>query len=96
MSVEEYVALFAGLKFDPPERGKLLRHPQDVPRIYFNVKRDGGVSFAVRTADHAAFKRALWMVIEPQQKKDNDPNLMTLVPRDRLEREAFASIIGKG
>ena len=94
MDESGYASLFKELGFIPTPKRTLLRHPKGLPRLYFNVARDRSAYFAVRSADYKAFSRALWSVIAPQQKKDNDPSLMTLTPRDGREREALASLIG--
>ena len=90
-----YAALFRELSFNRTKKRALLRHPSGLPALYFNVKRDGTVYFAVRSEHYRAFSPAYWNVIAPQQKKDDTPNLMTLVPRGGREREAFVSIIGR-
>lgn len=94
MNESGFVALFQELGFIPTAKRALLRHPRGLPSIYFNVSRQGTVYFAVRAAHRQAFSRDLWSQIPPQQKKDDHPNLVTLIPREGREREAFASIVG--
>lgn len=93
MNESAYYALFKSLGFSSTTKRKLLRHPKGLPSIYFNVSRDGLVYFAVRAAHQRAFLPNLWTELEPQQKKDASPNLVTLVPKEGRERDAFAGII---
>lgn len=95
MNEPEYLVLFRELSFNRAKKRALLKHPNGLPALYFNVKRDGSVYFAVPSKYYRAFSATLWGVIAPQQKKDDTPNLMTLVPRVGREHEALVSIIGR-
>ena len=94
MNESAYMLLFRDLGYLGTPKRALLSHPKGLPSIYFNVNREGTVYFAVRSAHHQALSKDLWSVTEPQQKKDNTPNLMTLVPAVGREKAAFSSIIG--
>ena len=50
--------------------------------------------FTVYAKDDALFKIRLWEFIEPQQKKDDRPELKTVIPRRGLEAEAFRDLLG--
>lgn len=94
MNESAYLSLFRDLGFLGFEKRKLLRHRRSLPSVYFNVSRLGMVYFVARASQRGAFARELWTEIEAQQKKDDVPNLITLVPRTGREREAFSSLIG--
>ena len=79
MNESEYLALFRDLALDTPVKRALLKHAKGLPKIYFNVKRDGSVYFAVRSEHYAAFSDALWRVTGPQQKKDDKPDRKSVV-----------------
>lgn len=94
MNESAYLSLLRTLGFTPTAKRALLKHQKGLPSIYFNVDREGAVYFTVRSAHYAAFSKDLWSVIGPRQKKDNTPQLMTLVPVAGHEKAALASIIG--
>ena len=81
MNEPGYLALFGELHFSRIQKRALLKHPRGLPALYFNAS--------------PCFRGGSLGVIGPQQKKDDTPRLMTLVPRRGRERKAFVSVIGR-
>jgi uracil-DNA glycosylase len=89
-----YSELFRKLGFKDIEPRKTLKHPEHpVPSLYFNRKRDGSVYFTGYQRDKPYFSQDLWVFLKPQQKKDDVPSLITVVPHAGKEKEAFASLL---
>ena len=92
MNKEEYIDLFQGLGFYNIEIYKTLKHRKPIPSLYFN-HRYGLVSFVAYTQDEYHFPAHTWERIPPQKKKDDKPNLITVVPKAGREREAFRALL---
>jgi hypothetical protein len=95
MNVSGFESLLQELGFTAVERRKKLRHASDPPTVYFNVKRNGDVYFTAYRKDLDRFSDALWLEIPAQQKKDQDRQLVTLLPVDGKETQAFLNILGR-
>lgn len=92
MTKDEYIRLFNALGFYGIELRKTLKHMKPLPSLYFN-HIDGQVSFVGRAREEQRFPSRLWDKIPPQQKKDNVPRLITIVPKPGKEREAFVDLL---
>ena len=92
LSKDEYARLFRRLGFFNIETGKTLKHRRPIPSLYFNC-RYGAVSFVVYTKDEHRFHPNLWDQLPPQKRKDAKHNLMTIVPKNGREREAFEELL---
>jgi hypothetical protein len=94
MNSGAYVAMLRDLGFADVQRSRLLRHRDaDVPSCYLNWTREELVYFTGYKKDQGRYDSWLWKTIEPQQKKDREGRLMTVVPRTGYEREALRSLI---
>ena len=93
MTKDEYIDLFKALGFYSIELRKTLKHTTPIPSLYFN-HIDGQVSFVGRAREEQMFPGRLWDRLPPQQKKDNVPRLITIVPKHGKEREAFVELLG--
>jgi hypothetical protein len=88
-----YQALFKKLGFTAYESHKVLKHPKLKRSVYFNRDRTGRVWFAVYEKDRAAYKRELWNVVPPPQKKDARPGLFNVEPKKGFEEAAFQDLL---
>lgn len=95
MNVSAYEGLFIELGFTAVERGKKLRHINDPPTLYFNWKRGGEVYFTGQRSDRDVYFEELWREIPAQQKKDSTPELITVLPVDGKERQAFNDFLNR-
>ena len=92
MTWDEYVHMFNALGFYSIELRKTLKHAKSIPSLYFNhINRR--VSFVGRVREEQRFPPRLWDRIPPQQKKDEVPRLITIVPKPGKEREAFVDLL---
>ncbi len=92
MNKEEYIDLFRALGFHNIEIYKTLKHRKPISSLYFNHKY-GFVSFVAYAQDEHRFPAHLWERIPPQKKKDDKPNLITIVPKAGRERQAFEDLL---
>ena len=92
LSKEQYTDVFGELGFYDISTGKTLKHQKAIPSIYFNSKY-GAVFFVVYAKDKHRFQSSLWKQIPPQRRKDAKPKLITVVPRDGKELEAFKQVL---
>ncbi|MCE2469001.1 MAG: hypothetical protein J4F32_00495 [Dehalococcoidia bacterium] len=94
MPWDEYVCMFKGLGFQSFKLGRLLRHSNGMPppHLYFNDLK-GRVSFAARASQGQYYSARLWDRLPPQQEADNQPRLITVVPKSGKEREAFVDLL---
>ena len=94
MTRDEYIHMFNVLGFQSFTVGKLLRHPNGIPapHLYFNNIK-GRVSFAARTTQEERYSPRLWDRLPPQQERDNQPRLITVVPKSGKEWEAFCELL---
>ena len=92
MTKDEYFRLFNALGFYGIVLRKTLKHTKPFPSLYFN-HINGQVSFVARTREEQAFPSHLWDRIPPQQKKDDVPRLITIVPKPGKETEAFVDLL---
>ena len=92
---EAYFELFKKLGFEDVELRKTLKHSgvPGMPSLYFNRKRDGAVYFTGYKRDKRCFDTDLWAFIPAQQKKDDVPSLITVIPKPGSERQAFESLL---
>jgi HNH endonuclease len=88
-----YERLLRKLGFAAVVRGGKLQHPGKPPTLYFNRKRDGEVFFTAQRKDQHRFAEELWQELPAQQKKDQRPSLITLLPVEGMEEAAFRSLI---
>jgi hypothetical protein len=95
MKVSAYEYLFRMLGFTAVERGKKLRHLKDPPTLYFNWKRSGEVYFTGQRSDRDVYSEELWREIPAQQKKDSAPELITILPIEGKERQAFSDFLNR-
>ena len=94
MTNDQYIGMFYALGFQNIGQGRLLRHPNGMPppSLYFNyLKRR--VSFAGYASQAQHYPSRLWDRLRPQQKKDNEPHLITVVPKSGKEWEAFCELL---
>ncbi len=87
--VSEYRKLFErlGLK---AARGHTLKHStRKLPSLYFNYKKDEKVFFTGYKRDSHCFPAHLWDRLDPQQAKDNQPQLLTVRPKAGHAAAAF-------
>ena len=95
MNSEAYDQLFRELGFVQIELRKTLKHPRrPVPSLYYNRGRDAVVFFTGYARDRSLYPGELWDFIEPRQKKDRRPDLITVVPKQGKESEAFRNLVG--
>ncbi len=95
MNSDAYFMIFRELGFHDIELRKKLKHRRGVPTVYFNRQLGGKVYFAIMAKERDMFRDNLWVFIDACQKKDDKPNIRTVVPKIGKERLAFADIIGK-
>jgi hypothetical protein len=93
MNVSAYETLLRELGFTSIERSKKLRHPYEPPTLYFNWSRGGNVYFTGYRIDREFYADHLWREIPAQQKKDGTPDLITVLPEEGKEREAFSNFL---
>jgi len=89
LPVSEYRKLFErlGLK---AARGHTLKHStRKLPSLYFNYKKDEKVFFTGYKRDSHCFPAHLWDRLDPQQAKDNQPQLLTVRPKAGHAAAAF-------
>jgi hypothetical protein len=84
------------LGFGNIEVGRVLRltGTTAMPTLYYNRDRQGVVYFTGRKKDLGRYPSALWVEVEPRQKKDRRPDLITLRLRQGKERAALVSLLG--
>ena len=92
MNKEEYIDLLQALGFHNIEVYKTLKHRKPIPSLYFN-HRYGLISFVAYVQDEYRFPAHLWERIPPEKKKDDKPNLITMVPKAGRERQAFEDLL---
>ncbi len=92
MTKEEYVDLLRTMGFHSIEVGKTLKHRRTIPSLYFNC-RYGQVSFVGYRRDEHRYDADLWSQMPAQKKKDDNPRLITIVPRRGRERDAFVELL---
>jgi hypothetical protein len=93
MNSSAYEKLFRDLGFTQIQRGRLLSHPSVVATVYFNCKRNGETYFTGQAKNKDKFPSDLWQRLPPKQKKDDKPGLITVVPVEGKEREAFQALL---
>ena len=95
LPVPEYRKLFErlGLK---AARGHTLKHStRKLPSLYFNYKKDEKVFFTGYKRDSHCFPSHLWDRLDPQQAKDNQPQLLTVRPKAGQAAAAFEDWLGR-
>jgi hypothetical protein len=95
MNDSAYKTMLESLGFTTVERGRKLQHASGPPTLYFNRKRNGDVYFTGYQADRDVYTPDLWRDLAPQQSKDAKPELITLLPVENREREAFRDFIAR-
>ncbi|GEM_PF-1436049 len=89
LPVSEYRKLFEGLGLKAT-RGHTLKHStRNLPSLYFNYKKDEKVFFTGYKRDSHCFPPELWDRLDPQQAKDNQPQLLTVRPKAGKVSAAF-------
>ena len=82
------------LGFGNIEVGRVLRHATPIPSLYYNRDQQGVVYFTGRKKDLGRYSSSVWVQVEPRQKKDRKPELITMRLRQGKERAAFVSLLG--
>ncbi len=95
MSGPDYEELFKELGFQDVSYRHKLQHRALGCTLYFNRSRAGFVYFTGYLSDEAQFPAKLWQQIAPQQEKDKDPGLITVVPLPGQERRAFEQLLSQ-
>jgi len=95
MNDTAYKTMLGSLGFTAVERGRKLQHPSAPPTLYFNRKRGGDVYFTGYRADRDVYSPELWRDLPPQQAKDAKPELITVLPVEGKEAEAFSNFIAR-
>ena len=93
MNSDAYVEMFRKMGFTDIQLRKTLKHVKPIPSLYFNRDGDAFVSFVGYVKDKASFPVNLWERIPPRKKKDDRPDVMTVVPKPGCERAAFEALL---
>jgi hypothetical protein len=91
----DYEFLLKKLGFAQVVRGKKLVHDSQPPTIYFNCSREGVVYFTAYRKDEACFIPRYWLRLLPMQKKDDVPELITVLPVPLREEDAFLDFLSR-
>jgi hypothetical protein len=95
LPVSEYRKLFQGIGLKAT-RGHTLKHStRNLPSLYFNYKKDEKVFFTAYKRDSHCFPSHLWERLDPQQAKDNQPQLFTVRPKAGQATAAFEDWLGR-
>ncbi|MCY4652540.1 MAG: tetratricopeptide repeat protein [Dehalococcoidia bacterium] len=92
LSKEAYTDMFQRLGFYDIKVGRTLKHPEPLPSIYFN-SRYGVVYFVAYAKDRERFRPGFWRLVRPRRTREDQDNLITVVPKAGREWDAFERIL---
>ncbi|MBU1664000.1 MAG: AAA family ATPase [Gammaproteobacteria bacterium] len=92
MNFDAYIKLFRDLGFSEFLLTKTLKHKNNMCPVYFNRNGDG-IYFTIHKNNISLFNDDLWDFIDARKKKDDKPNLRTVVPKAGKEQAAFQNLL---
>ena len=95
LSKEAYAEMFQRLGFYDIKVGRTLKHPEPIPSIYFH-SRYGVVYFVAYAKDRERFRPGFWRLVRPRRRREDQDNLITIVPRAGREWDALEQILAGG
>ena len=96
-SAEAYPDIFREvgiMNWDKPNTGRKARHLRiSLPTLYWNRSSNGSPYFTAYKKDEASFPRLYWDRIPAQKKTDDNPRVITVVPKAGTETRAFSAFV---